>query len=345
MHLMEHILAVRFSSLGDLVLLTGVFREIKKRRPACRITFLTAQEFVPLFEKNPHIDCIISYNRRGNTKYGLLKLVAGLRREKYTHILDFHKSTRSKLITLLMRITGYTGAVYRYENEASRETGSQREAYHRLVARIFSVSPEVPVNPAAELFPDMSAHEKINRLAVQHIQKGIAVAVAPGAAHDTKKWETAYYRDVMEHLHRKGITTLMIGGEGDPACRELTDYFKGQTLLKDLSGQLSYAESALAMKYCRAVICSDSAACHLAEAMGTPAVVLFGPTVKEFGYAPCLPKSRLLDIPLPCRPCSANGKKRCTNPEFKACLRGITPDRVLATVTQIISDTENAPGS
>ena len=90
----------------------------------------------------------------------------------------------------------------------------------------------------------------------------------------------------------------------------------------------SLVETARSLAGCRAVVTNDSGLMHLAEAVGTPTVALFGPTVQAFGYAPHLAGSTVLEEPdLECRPCSRNGKRPCHRGDL-ACLERIDPDRV-----------------
>jgi heptosyltransferase-2 len=90
-------------------------------------------------------------------------------------------------------------------------------------------------------------------------------------------------------------------------------------------------EVAKLLAECRLLLTNDSGLLHVAEAVGTPVVALFGPTVREFGYFPLLPASRVLEKSLECRPCSRNGKRPCHRGDL-ACLRDITPDQVAAAV-------------
>jgi heptosyltransferase-2 len=78
---------------------------------------------------------------------------------------------------------------------------------------------------------------------------------------------------------------------------------------------------------CRRLVCNDSGLMQLAEAVGTPVLAFFGPTVRAFGYAPQLPASVLLEeTELDCRPCSRNGKRPCHRGDL-ACLERLDPDR------------------
>jgi len=84
------------------------------------------------------------------------------------------------------------------------------------------------------------------------------------------------------------------------------------------------------------MLANDTGMSHIAEAVGRDALVLFGPTTRELGYFPVRPGSRVLERPLPCRPCTRTGAGRCTHPWPQACLATITPDAVLAAVREML---------
>jgi ADP-heptose:LPS heptosyltransferase len=92
--------------------------------------------------------------------------------------------------------------------------------------------------------------------------------------------------------------------------------------LPDVAGELAR---------CSLLATNDSGLMHLAEAVGTPVVALFGPTVRQWGFFPRLPGSVVVETPLECRPCSRNGKRECHRGDL-ACLQHIEVDEVLARV-------------
>ena len=88
------ILVIRFSALGDLVLTSPIFRELKRIYPDLGITLLTSSRQGTVLDNNPHIDQVIRYSRNGSGV--LLKtLIKKLRRERYDLIYDAHRSLRS----------------------------------------------------------------------------------------------------------------------------------------------------------------------------------------------------------------------------------------------------------
>jgi ADP-heptose:LPS heptosyltransferase len=89
---------------------------------------------------------------------------------------------------------------------------------------------------------------------------------------------------------------------------------------------------------CRLFVGNDSGLMHLAEAVGTPVVSLFGPTVDAFGYYPSLPLSRTIERRLACRPCSRNGSIPCPKGTGE-CLTAIPEDVVAHTVATMFDST------
>ena len=88
------ILVIRFSALGDLVLTTPIYRELKRVYPESVITLLTSSGQGTVLDNNPHIDQVIRYSRDVSSL--LMKtLIKKLRRERYDLIYDAHRSLRS----------------------------------------------------------------------------------------------------------------------------------------------------------------------------------------------------------------------------------------------------------
>jgi heptosyltransferase-2 len=103
------------------------------------------------------------------------------------------------------------------------------------------------------------------------------------------------------------------------------------------AGALSLLASAELVRRCRVLVTNDSAPQHLASAMGTPTVTIFGPTTPEFGFGPLAPSSESLGIEgLSCRPCHAHGPMRCPKRHWR-CMLELGPERVAARVEHILS--------
>ena len=103
-------------------------------------------------------------------------------------------------------------------------------------------------------------------------------------------------------------------------------------------GKLSLAELTTVLKQARLLVCNDSGLMHLAERVGTSAVSIFGPTSPELGFAPVLPKSRMVQTDLWCRPCSKTGKYCFRIQNHHKCLSDITVPMVFSEINGVLGD-------
>jgi heptosyltransferase-2 len=164
---------------------------------------------------------------------------------------------------------------------------------------------------------------------------------APGAAYGTaKRWLLPYVARVATDLVRdRRATCVMVGGRGDaPAVMEVMGRLDAgaRAHVIDLTGQTTIEALAGVLSLSAACVANDSGAMHMAAAVGTPVVALFGPT-REHETAPLTRangRAEVLTHPVWCRPCML---REC--PIDHRCMKGIAPDRVYAALTSLLSST------
>lgn len=164
-------------------------------------------------------------------------------------------------------------------------------------------------------------HDVGDRPWQKELKFGHWLAIAPGASYPAKRAPRGVFIDILASFREllfknfsdeKNIGLVMIGDELDrEETVSIIDRLDWNGPVLNLAGKLSLWESALALRYAFAVISNDSSVAHMAEAVGTPAAVLFGPTIEAFGFAPWRNESRAFSAPLGCRPCSKHGKAEC----------------------------------
>jgi len=111
----------------------------------------------------------------------------------------------------------------------------------------------------------------------------------------------------------------------------------------NMAGKLELWETALALKQCTVLFSNDSSLGHMAEAVGTPTAVLFGPTIESFGFAPRMPQSRAFSANLGCRPCSKHGKVKCRYGD-KLCFAMIGHSRIASFLAATIEASPKIQG-
>ncbi len=338
----EHakILVIRFGSLGDLVLMTPLLKSLKAKYQGCEIHVATKDKYADLFLEDTNVDEVKPLRPGGLGE--LLGLRAELRREGYGIIIDAHNVIRSNIILNTLR-SGVKVQIGKDQIKKLLLIKAKINLYRRPIPLsqryLQTVKPldVEPVGTVPEIGVSNTVINKIKELLLVSGLKGkTLVAFAPGSRWVTKMWPPEYFERLISSVGRQGLGTIVIGGPEDVDLNRKIGQ-KCSPPPFDLTGTLTILESAAVLHECRVLITNDSAPLHLAEAVGTPVIALFGPTVREFGYYPQMSQSHALEVQLPCRPCSRNGARPCPL-GTKECLTSISPERVLDTLWNVLKD-------
>ena len=335
----SNILLIRFSSLGDLVLTTPIYRELRKVYPNSRLTLLTSEGFGRVLENNPHLDEII-YHHRKETRNDLENLIDQLRLQKFDLIYDIHNSLRSRWIGWQLKRHAPKPEHWLIEKRTlARELQirfgwgqffngkSQREQWLEPLRRHHTGA----LSTKTELFPSIADKNYVKAWLNQNdLQDKPFVCIGASASFPLKCWPLKNFKQLIENIIQSGISVVLVGTNGEIETEELAEYFRGSQNVFCAAGMFTILQSAALLEMANAVVANDTSIIHLAEAMRTPTIALFGPTVKEFGYAPMLAQSRLMetDLALRCRPCSRTGKGTCKNRQQQICMYSISTQKV-----------------
>ncbi len=340
------ILIIRFSALGDLVLTTPIFREMKKVFPDVHISLLTSAGDGSVLKNNPYIDHII-WHKRSETYSELKKLIIKLKKENYDLVYDAHRSLRSiwivwNLNNFGLRTTPNVWLINKRSLQRSllinfklnflNNTSSQRK--HLLLPLQKQTS--LVLNDHTELFPDQKTVTKINNFLLKNklIHKKY-IAIGASASYPLKRWPLKYFKELISMLINQDCPVVLVGGENETENVKLGQEFSGKVI--NAAGNFTPLESAELLKHARIVVTNDTSISHLAEAMLTPVLVFFGATVKEFGYSPFLKESKIIETSenLSCRPCSRDGRGKCSNPDRLRCLTSLTPEMAFSIIPEL----------
>jgi heptosyltransferase-2 len=159
-----------------------------------------------------------------------------------------------------------------------------------------------------------------------------AVAICPGAVGPSKRWPTASYAEVARRLAEEGIAVWVLGGPGEDAMAQEIAAAAGPRG-RNLTGT-DLRNAILALKAAQAALSNDSGLMHVAAALGTPTIGIFGPT-SPWHWAPLNPLADTIETltDVPCRPCH---KPICRMLHHR-CMRDIGPDRVLASAQRALA--------
>jgi heptosyltransferase-2 len=336
---MNSVLIVHTAFPGDIILTLPMAQRLRSAFPHTRVAMITIPQAADLLRNHPAIDDRILYDKKGSQRgmRSLLRLARDIHKRRFDVALIPHRSLRSALIGRLAGIPRRIG----FASSAGKILLTDRVADDRAVHEISrNLSLLGPLGVAAEgmflpdLYPDDTDRAAVDAfLAGQPgLDVGRLVAVAPGSVWNTKRWIPEHFAGLIRRLVESGLVVVLVGGEGDRAlCREIHATAGARGVL-DASGAFSLLQSAEVIRRCRVCVSNDSAPMHLAVAMRTPVVALFGATVPEFGFGPTGPDDVVVQTSgLSCRPCSIHGGRVCPIQTFE-CMHRIAPERVAAEV-------------
>lgn len=332
------ILLLKPSSLGDVVQAVAVLRLLKKHWPASEIYWWLAADLVPLLEGDPDLSGIIRFERqrwaapwRWHEVFHSLRL---MRQQRFDLVIDLQGLARSGLFAWLAQ-GAFTiglddpreGAALFYDRIVPRPS-----AFTHAVDWYLEVLRDlrVPVHHDFVWWPPHAAAAQ----AVQAKWRPAGarwLALGPGARWPNKRWPVEHFVALVRRLaaDRPDLRFVILGGPGDGELGRAIAPGAPQRCL-DLTGQTSLPEMIEWIRLAELMITNDTGPMHVAAALGTPVVALFGPTEPR-RTGPYGQLRQVFQAKLSCVPCL---KASCANPDRFACLRRLDPEGV----AQVVAD-------
>ena len=333
---MASTLVIQTSFLGDTVLTTPLLAQLARRGD---VDVVTTPASAALLANHPAVRSIVVYDKRGDDRGlgGFLSLAMRLREAKYDVAYLAQGSLRSAALALLAGIPSRIG----FDTSAGRWFYTKRVTYredlHHAARLLRLARPNGRPSTGDELRPSLhpgdAERDAVDALLARHgAAKGEPIiALAPGSVWATKRWP--YYAELAALLARD-FRPMVIGGADDAELARAIVAAVPRAI--DATGQLPLLASAELIGRAAAIVTNDSAPLHLASAMGTPTVAIFGPTVPAFGFGPLAPHAIVLEHgELPCRPCDRHGPQRCPLGHH-LCMRELDAPMVAARVRSLL---------
>ncbi len=338
----QRVLVVRFSSICDIVLASPLVRCLSRRFPQAELDFVTKELFADLVRFCPYVRQVFVLPEKGGWK-ALGRLKRLLKERHYDLVVDIHKNFRSYYLRLGLgagRVVSYRK--WRWARAVLIMTKRNLypgviPVYQRYLAAVAALGVEDD-GAGPEFFLDPSARARVRKVLEEagFLSRPLKVGIVPGAGFFTKRWLPERFAEVADTLAaRHGSATLLVGDVQDvPIAAAVAAKMQHQPV--NLAGSLSLMESAAAVEACDLVVCNDTGLMHIATALKKRVVAIFGPTTEELGFFPFGPLSRVVQKPLPCRPCSHVGSKRCPKGHFR-CMRDIPAAEVAEVAEELLA--------
>jgi heptosyltransferase I len=346
----SRILLVKPTAMGDVIHTIPVLVKLRARYPGARIDWLVTPENAELVRHHPALSNAVIFGRKKFGAFGALRLMACLRAARYDLVIDLQGLFRSALFTrgtcAPVRI-GFEKERADLKKSRRGWAGAREGAWLaytdpiriptldvHAIDRYLWLAPMLGLDdapPDLRIFPGDEAEKIAAQLLTEHALEKFAV-LAPGTKWETKHWPAERFANVGRELKVRGLAVCVAGSDAEKnLCTEVARACGAV----DLAGKTSPGVLAAILKRTAICVSNDSGPMHLAVAMGTPVVGVFGPT-NPLRVGPYRHADAVARIDLPCSPCSIRQLRNCPNKH--ACMNELGTPIVLEKI-----DTALAP--
>jgi heptosyltransferase-2 len=334
----DPVLLIPYMWIGDFVRCHSVVRLLRAQEPERPVDMLSTTLCAPLADYMPGVrKAIVVDLPRGQLAMATQRdLAARLKAEHYGQALVMPRTWKSALAPWLAGIPRRTGFFGEARVGLLNDLRWGEKKLPRMIDQCAALA--LPKNTALPdqwpvpqlIVPAADAAQWRARNGLSH---GPAVAMAPGAVGPSKRWPASYYGEVAKQLAAKGIDVWVLGSPAESALAKEIAGIAGPRV-RDVTGT-DLRNAILALKAATAAVSNDSGLVHVAAAIGTPTIGIFGPT-SAWHWAPLNPLAATIETLtyVDCRPCH---KPVCRVLHHR-CMRDIPPARVLAAAEQALSE-------
>ena len=333
------VLLVRLRSIGDTVLATPSAFALKRFLPNVTVDILVEDWVAPLLNDHPHVDNVIVLERGGFMTRA--RVARELRAANYDVVYNLHGGTTA---TFLTRASGARHRVgfksYQYAQLHNHQApsplllwGQQKtHSVEQQLALLGWTGVPVTDRPRTQLGISTEARETVRKLLAKSGLNDRKIAlIHPAAAFATKRWATENFARVAEFLSTRGFAPVAIAA---PNERGLLEKLCSEAAVKITTLDLSLPEVTALAAQSQLFVGNDSGIAHIAAAVGTPAVVIFGSSNlshwRPWNSAP----AEVVFEEMPCQPCHGYFCEKFDQPE---CILRVPLTRVTAAIDRILS--------
>lgn len=329
------VLVIAPAWVGDLVMSQTLFKALKKQyKDALELDVFANSWTKGILYRMEEVDYVLD-NPFPHGKLSLLKRINlgfKLRKKHYNQVIILPNSLKSAIVPFFAGIKKRTGFVGEFRHGLINDIYKlDKEQLPRMIDR-FCALINSGNKPYKIDFPKLNVDiqnqcELIERFSINETKK--IVAFCPAAEFGpAKRWLPEYFSQLADLLLEDGFTVLILGSKKDVELGDLIIHKAKKTnALLNLCGQTSLEDSVDILAMCSAVVTNDSGLMHIASAVDTKVIAIYGSSSPKF-TPPLSLKVQIIQVPLECSPCF---QRTCKYGHYN-CLKFITPDVVYARI-------------
>lgn len=332
------LLIIFLSGIGNFILFTPTLRAIRNKYPHAKITLLAKQKVVlDIVQNEGLIDHFIHYPQT-TSPLVQASLTYSLRRIKFDTVITTFDAQGWKLSMLALMTGGKCSIGYRtgrwydrcYDKLLTYDTGMHEVDRHLKIADYMGadVTDKTPVICINE------EDREFAKAIIPH-DSSLLIGMHPGSSENLwrKRWMPERFAELADCLSNKyGAKIIIFGGAGEVQLAQKISTQMKIAKPENLTGKTTLMQTAAIIERCTLFITNDSGLMHVAAAVKTPVVAIFGPTDPAKNY-PIGEGHIVIRKDLPCSPCLTYDKDECDSPE---CLKAVKVEDVLCAVESIL---------
>ncbi len=322
----QSFLIIQTAFIGDVILATALIEKIHQHYPEAKIDFLLRKGNEGLLIGHPHLRNVLVWNKKESKIPNLFKIINQIRGNRYDCLINVHRFASSGIITAFSKAKLKIGfdknpLSFLLDKKIKHEIGNLHEV-QRNQKLIEEFTDSTHAKP--KLFPTAEDFKKVKSFKTEKY-----ICLAPTSVWFTKQLPAEKWIDFLVSIRGKFDRIYLLGAPSDHHVCESIRLAEADNTVINLSGKLSFLESAALMQDAVMNFVNDSAPMHIASAMNAPVTAVYCSTVPSFGFGPLSDRSFVVetDEKLSCRPCGLHGYKDCPEGHFK-CAYSITNARL-----------------
>ncbi|EEG10240.1 putative lipopolysaccharide heptosyltransferase III [Pseudogulbenkiania ferrooxidans] len=347
----KRVLVIKLRHHGDVLLTSPVFSVLKQHAPHAELDALVYHDTRDMITQHPAVSRVFTIDRQWKKlgMFGQLKaelaLLARLRGRHYDLVVHLTEHKRGAWLTRLLKPrwavarSGNYGKLFAksFSHRYPVVAGNRRHTVelHLDALRRIGIQPG-PDERALTLVPGANAEAVAGaRLTALGLEPQRYILIHPTSRWLFKTWPVQHMASLIDALTARGEQVLLTAAP-DPAELAMLEQIQQKLArpVASLAGQLTLKELAAVIDQARLFVGMDSVPMHMAAALQTPTVALFGPS-GDIEWGPWKVPHRVLTEPLSCRPCGRDG---CGGGKVSECLTLIGSERVLAAIDDVLAE-------
>jgi ADP-heptose:LPS heptosyltransferase len=315
------------------VLLGPALRALRLAHPSAHIALQVRPLVREMMERHPDVDEVIAWDKDAGARSSVLQVARDLRPRGFDAAIVWHPtSVSSALTTWLARIPVRVGSRVSgrglFLTSSCADAGGHETTRYLRPLGLLGVSPAALEDTSTYFWHDDSDREFASGFFAQNGLAGRVVGMHLAATWETKRWQPERFAAVARALVKSGARVIITGVMSDGPLRDAFLHNARDLDIVDAVGRCDLFQLAALMERCDAYVTADSGPMHIAAAVGTPVVALFGPTGPD-RHGPVGVGHAVAQVSLPCRPCY---RRECKLRDKNLCMESIEVDDVVSQV-------------